>query len=101
MNDQFGLGALIDSSEKLLYYPNTVFPQTSANIINLLVVVAGVIAVIFALKAGSDIVGAFGNEEKVASAKKTLMYVAIGLAVVIFSVVILTLAATLVKTGRL
>lgn len=97
----FGLNKFINETKDLVSDPANAFSGTYANVINLLVVFAGVLAVIFALNAGSDILTAFGGEEKVAGAKKTLIYVAIGLAVVILAIPVLLLLQKLITTGTL
>lgn len=99
--DQFGLNALKEKTTGLLQDPANVFPATYTNIINFMVAIVAVIAVVLVLNAGTQIMTAFGNEEKIAGAKKTLMYVAIGVAVVIFAFVIIELVTTFIRTKKL
>jgi len=98
---QFGLDQFVETSKNLVKNPDKIFPTGYANIINFLVIAAAIVAVVLVLNAGTEIMTSFGNEEKVARAKQTLAYTAIGLAVVVFAILLISLVATLVRTGRL
>lgn len=71
-------------------------PQTASNslgktikqIVNLLSVVAGVIAVIMLIVSGLRYVTSAGNDQAVAGAKKSILYALVGLAIVAFAQVI-------------
>lgn len=65
--------------------PGKTLNETIASIINLLSVIAGVLAVIFIIIAGLKYITSAGKQESVASAKKTLVYAVIGLIVVALS----------------
>ena len=67
------------------------------NVVNFLLQVAAPVAVIMAIYAGFLFVTAGDNEEKVKTARKTLMYVIIGVAVLILSKGIVTLATSFLE----
>ncbi|HZP55292.1 MAG TPA: pilin [Candidatus Saccharimonadales bacterium] len=62
--------------------PAKTLNQTIGDIVNLLSIVAGVIAVIMVVVGGVRFATAGGNEQSVAAAKSTLVYAIIGLFVV-------------------
>ncbi|OIP57184.1 MAG: hypothetical protein COX79_04120 [Candidatus Levybacteria bacterium CG_4_10_14_0_2_um_filter_36_16] len=68
-------------------------PIVLQNIINFLVIFAGVIAVFFIVFSGIRFVTSGGDPEKIASARKILTYAIIGFIIVVFSFVILNLIA--------
>ncbi len=61
---------------------------TIKNFINLLSVVAGIIAVIMLIVGGLRYATSAGNDQAVAGAKKTIMYALVGLLIVAFAQVI-------------
>ena len=67
------------------------------NVVNFLLQVAAPVAVIMAIYAGFLFVTAGDNAEKVKTARKTLMYVIIGVAVLILSKGIVTLATSFLE----
>lgn len=60
-----------------------------ANIISVALALLGIIAVLLMLYAGFTWMTAGGNEDKVATAKKTIMYAVIGLAIIMTSYAIM------------
>ncbi len=66
-------------------------------IINFLLIIAAPVAVIMAIWAGYLFMTAGGNEEKVKTARKTLMYVVIGVAVLILSKGVISLVVSFLQ----
>ncbi len=62
--------------------------NTIANVINILSAIVGIVAVIIIIVAGFKYVTSAGNDQTVASAKKTLLYAIIGLIVVALAQII-------------
>lgn len=62
--------------------PTKSINHTFANVINIFSVVAGILAVIMIVLAGTRYITSGGSQEKVASAKSTLTYAIIGLIIV-------------------
>lgn len=69
------------------------------NIVTILLVVAGSIAVIFLIIGGFRYVTASGNEEQTEAAKKTMTGAIIGLAVILLSFAIIRIISTILLTG--
>jgi hypothetical protein len=69
------------------------------NIIQLLVTLAGLLAVIFFVLGGIGYITSSGNPEKLDSSKKTLLYSAIGLAVTIGAFVLTNIVTDLAKAA--
>lgn len=59
--------------------------KTIANIINIFSIVAGIIAVIMIIIAGFRYITGSGNDQTIASAKRTLIYAVVGLVIVALS----------------
>lgn len=74
--------------------------KTIANIINLLSVVAGIIAVIMIILAGLRYVTSAGSTEGVASAKRSLLYAIVGLVVVALAQIIVRFVLTRVTATQ-
>lgn len=70
-------------------------------IINVLLVVAGILAVLFLIIGGFRYITAHGNEEAAEGAKKTILHSIIGLVVIILSFVIIRVIANALILGRL
>lgn len=68
--------------------PTKTFNQTLATIINLLSVIVGIVAVIMIIMGGFRYITSGGSQEKVTSAKNTILYAVIGLVVVALAQVI-------------
>lgn len=64
------------------------------NIINAALALAGVTAVIFIIWAGIGFVTSQGDQERIASAKKTLTFAIIGLLLILFSLAIFNFVLT-------
>ena len=76
----------------------TSIEQILSQIIDWLLVIAAPVAIIMAVWAGYLFISAGGNEEKVKLARKTLLYVVIGIAVLILSKGVLTLVISLINS---
>lgn len=68
-------------------------------IIDVLLLVAGVIAVLFLIIGGFRYITAHGNEEQAEGAKKTILHAIIGLIVIILSFVIVQVISQALLTG--
>lgn len=77
----------------------TLFRERVALIINFMLGLVGAIAVIMGMIAGYMYMTAYGSEERAASAKRTIFYAAIGLAMVFAVWTILQLFTTFVGTA--
>lgn len=97
----FGLDEFVTKSRGLLKNPDNPFNVASANIANFIFYLAVIAAVIYALLAGLRILGAFGNEQQIATAKQVLLYLAIGLAIVAFALKLVELLIKFAGTGGL
>ncbi|MEX1997680.1 MAG: TrbC/VirB2 family protein [Candidatus Andersenbacteria bacterium] len=71
--------------------------QIVQNVINFLLALMGVIAVLFLVIAGIMYITSFGDDAKAARAKKMILYVIIGLALIILSAVIVNTVLTLAQ----
>lgn len=78
-----------------------IFAIAGAEIINFLLWLGGAAAVVFAAYTGIVIVTALGDEQKIASAKRNLLYLLIGVAAMALAVVIVNLILRVAKEGKL
>lgn len=62
--------------------------NTIANVINLLSIAVGIVAVIMIIFGGFRYITSAGNEQAIANAKRTILYAIIGLIIVVFAQVI-------------
>ncbi|MFA4846220.1 MAG: pilin [Patescibacteria group bacterium] len=69
------------------------------NVIQILVTVAGLLAVIFFVVGGIGYITSSGNPEKLDSSKKTLVYSAIGLAITIGAFVLTNIVSGVANTA--
>lgn len=76
-------------------------PVVLQNVINFLIIFAGIICVFFIVWAGYKFVMSEGDPEKVASARKTLTYAIAGFIFVLGSFLILNLIANFTGVTRL
>ncbi|MEK6847172.1 MAG: pilin [Nanoarchaeota archaeon] len=68
-------------------------PVVVQNVINALVVIAGIVAVAMIIYAGYKFVMSEGDSEKISSARKTLIYAIVGLIFIFLSFVFLNVIA--------
>lgn len=68
-------------------------PIVLQNIINSLIVIAGIVAVFFIVFAGYKFAMSEGDTEKITSARKTLIYAIVGLVFIFLSFVIINVIA--------
>ncbi len=85
----FGYGGL-NSSQSL--------PELIANVIRLMLLFAGAIAVVFVIIGGYQYLTSGGNEEAAEKGKKTLINAIIGVVVIILAYVIINVIVNLVST---
>lgn len=84
------VGGGISSSQSL--------PELIANVIRLMLIFAGSIAVVFVIIGGFWYVTSAGNEEQAEKGKNTLINAIIGIVIIILSYVIVNVIANLVST---
>lgn len=68
---------------------NTGLVDTSINIINALLVIVAIVAIVFLIVGGLRYITAQGDEDAVAQAKNTVIYVIIGIIIILLAVVII------------
>lgn len=98
----FGLKTFIDAASGLAGKSNVganQFQQVFTNIFNLMLGLSAAAAVLYGLIAAITILGAFGSEEKIENAKKGLIYVLIGLAVIALAFTIVNLVPDIINKG--
>jgi ABC-type sulfate transport system permease component len=71
------------SSPSQLHLPTTSFGATAGNIVNLLLVIAGIVSVIFIVIGGINFITSDGDPKKAASARMTVTYAVAGLVLAI------------------
>ena len=76
-------------------------PVVVQNVINALVVVAGIVAVFMIIWAGYKYVMSEGDAEKISSARKTLIYAIVGLIFIFLSFVFLNVIAEFTGVSQL
>lgn len=99
----FGLGTFLNEAKKLygLGGGDQFYLPLAVKIINFLLTIAAAAAVIFGLWSGILIMGSFGDEQKIATAKQNLINVALGLVLVAFAFTIVNLVNGFLVTGRI
>ncbi|HEX9503061.1 MAG TPA: hypothetical protein VF974_01930 [Patescibacteria group bacterium] len=76
------------------------FRGTVVYVINILIAIAGIIAVLFLIYGGLQYITSGGNEEVAESAKKTIQNSIIGLVIIILSFTIITVIANALVFNR-
>ena len=76
-------------------------PVVVQNVINALVVIAGIVAVFMIIWAGYKYVMSEGDAEKISSARKTLIYAIVGLIFIFLSFVFLNVIAEFTGVSQL
>ncbi|HVZ12811.1 MAG TPA: pilin [Patescibacteria group bacterium] len=76
-------------------------PVVIQNVINFLVMFAGIVCVFLIVYAGIRLVMSEGDPEKISTARKTLIYAIFGLVIVIMSFFILGLVSGLTGVSRI
>ena len=100
-NNIFGFDKVKNAYEKLSGY-NNLYPQAvleglAGEIITALMALSASLAVLMIVWAGIQYLTAYGNEDKTASAKKTITWALVGLAIVALVFTILEVTAILIK----
>lgn len=100
-NNIFGFDKVKEAYEKLSGY-NNLYPQAvlqglAGEIITALMALSASLAVLMIMWAGIQYLTAYGNEDKTASAKKTITWALVGLAIVALVFTILEVTAILIK----
>ncbi len=74
--------------------------STIRTVVNILSMVIGIIAVIMIIIAGLNYITSGGNDQKIATAKNTILYAVIGLVIVAFAQVIVRFTVNAVNGGK-
>ncbi len=74
--------------------------NTIRTVVNILSMVIGIIAVIMIIIAGLNYITSGGNDQKIATAKNTILYAVIGLVIVAFAQVIVRFTVNAVNGGK-
>jgi len=77
------------------------FGELIANILNILLLIVGSLAVLFLIIGGLRYLTAAGNEENSEAAKKTMTHAVVGLAIVILSFAVIYIVTSVLIEGRL
>lgn len=88
LQGMFGVGGLTSSQS---------LPELIANVIRLMLLFAGAIAVVFVIIGGYQYLTSGGNEEQAEKGKKTLINAIIGVVVVVLAYVIINVIVNLVS----
>ncbi|NCN24964.1 hypothetical protein CO101_00880 [Candidatus Berkelbacteria bacterium CG_4_9_14_3_um_filter_39_23] len=100
-NNIFGFDKVKNAYEKLSGYnndyPHAVLEGLAGEIITALMALSASLAVLMIVWAGIQYLTAYGNEDKTASAKKTITWALVGLAIVALVFTILEVTAILIK----
>ncbi len=97
----FGFGFIKDKYQALSGYhdefPRAIFGDLADKIINALIGISASLAVLMIVWAGIQYLTAYGNEDKTASAKKTIIWSLAGLAIVALVYTILNITAWIIQ----